>query len=182
MLLLGRAVARKQSGTRSEKLETTDRSLLFITSDIPDTILGNGLVEAREMELTICQTSSHAVHCGDIPADRIAKIVANGDTISYERPSQGALRALALQEDFWASADQLLEPDQKHKKVDLFRNSHNYVPTCPVSAATDAWSGPSLDTVAKECRTVLATGPGRTDGAMMPHTRLSRCRGPQRHE
>ena len=48
------------------------------------------------------------VHFGDIPAECIARIVGDDQTILYERPSEAAPHAPAIQADFRASGDRFM--------------------------------------------------------------------------
>ena len=80
------------------------------------------LAKAQEMDLEFYQSFSYAVvHVGDTPAESIASVVGHEQTIVHERP-EVAPDAPALQEDFWASGDRLLDTDQKQRRPDLFRN------------------------------------------------------------
>ena len=68
------------------------------------------------MGLKYNQTFSYVVvHFGDIPAQRIARVVGHDQTISYERPSKVAPHASAILADSRASGDRL--PRSTAKKV-----------------------------------------------------------------
>ena len=73
------------------------------------------LVKAQDMGLKFYQTFSCAVVLfGDNPAERIARVVGRDQTILYEkRPADVAPHAPAIQADFRASGDRLLDPDQQ---------------------------------------------------------------------
>ena len=86
------------------------------------------LAEAQDIGPNFDQTFSYAaVHFGDVPAECIARVVGHDPTILYERPPEVALHAPTSQQDFRASDDLLLDPDQKQKRLDLIRHC---VPFC----------------------------------------------------
>ena len=123
MLHLSRTSARKQSGTRSEKLGATARFLTFTTSGIPTQSMKLIWSKPKRLVLTLFQTLSVAVvHVGNIPAECIAKFVGHGQTILCGRPSEVVPHALAIQAYFRASGDRLLEQDQQQKKLDLIKS------------------------------------------------------------
>ena len=117
-LVSRRASTRKQSGTRSEKLGATDRSLTFTTRCTPTPFLKVIWSKAQIMGFKFYQTFSHGlVHFGDIPAECIARVIGHDQTILYERPSDVALCASAIQADVRASGDRLLDQDRCHKEL-----------------------------------------------------------------
>ena len=127
MLLLSRAPAKKQNGTRSEELAAT--ALLFVHNEWhTDTIREHDLVKAQDMGPQFHQTFSFAVvHFGDIPAECIASVVGHDQTILFERPSQVAWHAQAIQGDFRASGDRLLDQDQHQKRLDIMGGCVNSI-------------------------------------------------------
>ena len=123
MSVLSRASARKQSGIRPEKLAATDRSLRSSQVPYRHDFKKIDLVKAQVICLKFHQTFSYAVvHFGDIPAERNAGVVGHDQTILCERRSEVALHAPAIQADFRASGDRLLDQDQQQVRLDLFRN------------------------------------------------------------
>ena len=75
------------------------------------------------MGLKIFQTFSYAdVNFGDVLATCVARVAVHDQTILYERPLEVAPHAPAIQADFRAPGDWLLDPDQQQKRFDLTRN------------------------------------------------------------
>ena len=58
-------------------------------------------------------------HFGDVPAECVARDVGHDRKILYERPLQVAPHAPAIQADFRASGDRLLDQGQQQKRLDL---------------------------------------------------------------
>ena len=56
---------------------------------------------------------------GDVPAECITRVVGHDETILYERPSEVAPHAPAIQEDFRASRDRLLDPVDNYKRLSI---------------------------------------------------------------
>ena len=88
MLLLGRASARKQRGTRSKKLGATTHQKWHT-----DIIYETDLVKPQEMGLTFYQQIGYGVVCfGDIPAECTARVVGHDQTVLNARPSEVTLK------------------------------------------------------------------------------------------
>ena len=76
-----------------------------------DTIYETDVVKAQDMGY---QTFSDAAfHFRDVPAQCMARVVGHDQTILYERPSEVAPHAPAIQADFSASGYWLLDLDQQ---------------------------------------------------------------------
>ena len=85
------------------------------------------LVTREEMCLKFYQTSSYlVVHVGNIPAACIARVVGHDETILHERPFEVAPYTPAIQADFRASGDRLLDPHQQ-TRLDLIRSCVNSI-------------------------------------------------------
>ena len=86
------------------------------------------VVKAQEMGLKFTQTFSCAVfNFGDIPAECTARVVGHDQTILYERPSEVAPTAPAIQADFFASGDRLLDLDQQQIWPDLTESCVTFI-------------------------------------------------------
>ena len=91
----------------------------------------NSNAQAQDMGLKFFQTFSYAVvHFGVVVAQCIARVVAHDQTILHERPSEVTQYDRAIHEDFRASTDQLLDPDQKQMRLDLISSR-----VCPILQA-----------------------------------------------
>ena len=88
-----------------------------------DTVYDIDLGKAQDMGLKSYQTLSNAVvHFGDVPAECFARAVGDDQTIFYERPSQVAPHAPAIQPVVHASGDRLLDSDQHQKRLNFIGN------------------------------------------------------------
>ena len=68
---------------------------------------------------------------GDIRAECIARVVGHEQTVSDELPLVVALAIQAIDADFCASGDQLLQKNNIRKKFDLIQFCVNFVLHCP---------------------------------------------------
>ena len=119
MLLLSHASSDKQDSTRSESWQPQLAPYVHHEWHT-DTIYENDQVKAQKMGLQFSHTFSYGVvHFGDIPAERVTRVVAHDQTILYQRPSDVISHAPAIQHDFRASVDQLLDPDQQSKRSSI---------------------------------------------------------------
>ena len=70
------------------------------------------------MGLKFYQTFSYVVvHFGDVPTKCIARVVGYDQMILYERPSDAAPHAQAMQADFRALGDRLTQINHKRESI-----------------------------------------------------------------
>ena len=63
--------------------------------------------------------SDAVVHFGDNPADCVARVVGHDQTLLFERPSEVAPLAPAIQADFRTSGDRMMDKDQQERRLYL---------------------------------------------------------------
>ena len=119
MSFVSPCIGRKAKRYLIENVVSHSLFLKFTTSGKTDAICEIDLVQAQEMCLKFNQTFSCAVvQFGDIPAEGNARVVGHDQTILYQRPSDVAPSAPAIQADFRASGDGLLDQDHCQKRLD----------------------------------------------------------------
>ena len=112
------------------------------------------------------------VQFGDVPAECIARIVGHDQAILYERPSEVAPHAAAIEEDVRASGERLLDPDQKQKRPDLLRNCFNSISQAPHRKELEKKNNLSIK---RKVRKWMHTQRSCTDTALTVINEVSQC-------
>ena len=87
-----------------------------------DAIFETDLVNAQSMSKILSNIQLRGCSLRRHSSRGIARVVGHDGRILYDRSSQVAPHAQAIQKQFWASGDRLLDPDQKQKQLDFCMN------------------------------------------------------------